>query len=245
MRTLYIRFYEELNDLLPEDKRKRRFEHKFTGGPSVKDLIESLGVPHCEVDMILVNGKSEKFSYIVKDNDDISVYPVFESIDISDVQHLRERPLRSPKFVLDVHLGTLARYLRMLGFDSLYKNNYGDEEIVKISLSEKRTILTKDRGILKRKEVEHGYYVRSTAPQIQLKEVVERFDLKKLINEFSRCLECNALLSTASIEEISGKIPPKVKEFQNEFYICKGCNKIYWPGSHYDKMKKIINKLKL
>ncbi len=243
MKTAYLRFYEELNDLLPKDKRKKRFEHKFFGNPSVKDVIESLGVPHGEVDMILVNGNSVNFSYTLRDGDDISVYPEFESMDISNVQYLRERPLRVPKFVLDVHLGTLARYLRMLGFDSLYKNNYSDDEIINLSLNEKRTILTKDKGILKRKEITHGCYVRSIYPVVQLKEIAERFDLYKSFKEFSRCMECNTLLKPVDKNKISGRLPPKVKEFQNEFYICESCNKIYWPGSHYKKMKKIINNL--
>ncbi len=243
MKTVYLRFYEELNDLLPKDKRKKRFEHKFFGNPSVKDIIESLGVPHGEVDMILVNGNSVNFSYTLREGDDISVYPVFESMDISNVQHLREKPLRVPKFVLDVHLGTLARYLRMLGLDSLYKNNYSDDEIIYLSLNEKRTILTKDKGILKRKEITHGCYVRSIYPVVQLKEVVERFDLYNYFKEFSRCMECNTLLTTVDKNKIYGRLPPKVKDYQNEFYICENCNKIYWPGSHYDRMKKIINNL--
>ncbi len=179
MKTASFRFYEELNDFLPKEKRKSRFEHKFIDQTSVKDMIESLGVPHVEVDLILVNGSSVNFSYIVKDQDDISVYPVFESFDISDVQHLRAIPLRNPKFILDVHLGTLARYLRILGFDAKYENNYSDDEIVNISLKEKKTILTRDKGILKRNNVTHGYWIRTTTPELQLKEVVDRFHLEK------------------------------------------------------------------
>ncbi len=243
MKTIHLRFYEELSDLLPEGKRKKRFEHKFFGNPSVKDIIESLGIPHSEVDMILVNGKPVNFSYIIKSGDDVSVYPEFESLDISGVQHLREEPLRIPKFVLDVHLGKLARYLRMLGFDSVYKNNYTEGEIIKISLNEKRTILTKDKEILKRKEITHGCYVRSIYPKIQLKEIVERFDLKRSIKEFSRCMECNTVLKPAEKVKFTGSLPQKVKEFQNEFYICEGCNKIYWSGSHYERMKKIISEI--
>ena len=146
---IYIRFYEELNDFLPEERKKKRFEHQFIDRTSVKDLIESLGVPHTEVDLILVNGKSVNFKYLINDSDDISVYPVFESLDISEVQHLRPKPLREPKFICDVHLGKLARYLRMMGFDVFYKNNFDDEEIVRISLKERRAILTKTEEYLK------------------------------------------------------------------------------------------------
>src|SRR3972149_748976 len=138
MKTAYFRFYEELNDFLPPEKRKIKFEHPFFCRASVKDIIESLGVPHTEIDLILVNGKSVDFSYIINDKDEISVYPVFESFDISEVQHLRAKPLREPKFVLDVHLGALAKYLRMTGFDTVYHNNFEDVEIIKVSLSQKR-----------------------------------------------------------------------------------------------------------
>ena len=120
MHKIFLRFYEELNDFLPEEKRKKRFLHQYIDRTSVKDLIESLGVPHTEIDLILVNGKSVSFKYLINDGDDISVYPVFESIDITGLQHLRPKPLRDPKFIADVHLGRLARYLRMLGFDTLF-----------------------------------------------------------------------------------------------------------------------------
>jgi uncharacterized protein with PIN domain len=243
MKTVTFRFYEELNDFLPKVKRKIRFEHKFMDRTSIKDMIESLGVPHTEIDLILVNGNSVDFSYIINDRDDISVYPVFESLDISDVQHLRAEPLRHKKFILDVHLGTLARYLRMIGFDTKYKNDYDDNEIVDISLNEKRTILTRDIGILKRNEVAHGYWIRSLYPESQLREVTERFNLKNQIREFERCLNCNAELKEIDKEKIIHRLPLKVKKRQNNFWYCKNCDKIYWRGSHYDKMKALIDKL--
>jgi uncharacterized protein with PIN domain/sulfur carrier protein ThiS len=239
----FLRFYEELNDFLPEEKRKKRFAHQFIDRTSVKDLIESLGIPHTEIDLILVNGKSVGFKYKIKDGDDISVYPVFESFDILDVQHLRPRPLRKPKFVADVHLGRLTKYLRMMGLDVLYKNNFNDDEIVQLSLKEKRAILTKDRGILKRNEVTHGYFVRSTKLEEQVKEVLKRFDLQKEIKEFSRCIECNELLKLVKKEEVINHLPPKVSHSQNEFYICPACNKIYWKGTHYQRMLSFIKRL--
>jgi len=245
LKTVTIRFYEELNDFLPADKRKKKFEHNFIDRTSIKDMIESLGVPHTEVDLILINGCSETFSYLVNNGDDISVYPVFESLDITNLQRLRVKPLRKPKFVLDVHLGTLAKYMRMLGFDALYQNNYKDEDIVRISLKEKRAILTRDRGILKRSEVTHGYWVRNTIVEEQIVEVINRFDLKKEIKELSRCLLCNSLLSNITKEKVVDHLPRKVKKFQNEFYYCKNCYKVFWKGSHYTKMKGIIDRVKL
>jgi len=240
-----LRFYEELNDFLPAHRKKKRFTQTFIDRTSVKDLIESFGVPHTEVDLILVNGKSVNFIYLVNNGDDIAVYPEFELFDVSNLQKLRPKPLRKPKFVLDVHLGTLAKYLRMLGFDSLYNNSYIDEEIVKISLNEKRAILTKDREILKRSEVTRGYWIRKTKAIEQLEEVIQRFNLKNMINEFSRCLVCNSVLKIISKEKIINRLPKKVSEWQNEFYYCKQCDKIFWKGSHHTKMKGIIEKIKM
>jgi uncharacterized protein len=239
-----LRFYEELNDFLPEKKKKKRFEHNFIDRTSVKDLIESLGVPHTEIDLILVNSKSVNFKYIINDSDDISVYPVFESLDISDVQHLRPKPLRNPKFIADVHLGRLARYLRMMGFDVYYKNNLSDDEIVKISSIERRAILTRDIGILKRTEVTHGYFIRGDSVEKQTEEVVNRFDLQKSIKEFTRCLECNTKLTKIKKEKIIRQLPPMVAASQNEFFICPKCQKLFWAGTHHQKMLSLVPKIK-
>jgi uncharacterized protein with PIN domain len=152
--------------------------------------------------------------------------------------------LRNPKFVLDVHLGKLARYLRMAGFDASYRNNFHDDDLMKISLAEKRTILTKDRDILKRNEVTHSYWVRNENTEDQLKEVIERFHLKNDINEFTRCLECNALLNKIEKEKVEMLLPPKVREWHYEFFQCPDCKKIYWKGSHYERMQKLISGIK-
>ena len=244
MHSVYIRFYEELNDLIPKEKRKKRFEHHYIDRTSVKDLIESLGVPHTEVDLIRVNNKSVGFGYLINDKDDISVYPVFESFDIKDVQHLRPNPLRKPKFITDVHLGKLTKYLRMLGLDVLYKDNFTDDTIIELSLKEERVILTKDKNLLKRNEITRGYFVKDSDPERQVIEVVKRVQLQNQIKEFTRCLECNSLLKPVRKEEIENRIPLKVKENQNEFYVCDVCDKIYWQGTHFDKMKSLIQKIK-
>ena len=244
MHKVYLRFYEELNDFLPGEKRKKRFVHQYIDRTSVKDLIESIDVPHTEVDLILVNSISVGFEYLINDGDDISIYPVFESLNISDVQHLRPKPLREPKFICDVHLGKLARYLRMVGFDVYYNNDLLDEKIVGISLAEKRAILTKDKGILKRNEVTHGYYVRNVKVEEQAKEIINRFDLHKELKEFTRCLECNLELTKIAKKEIAGNLPPKVNQSQNEFYKCPGCGKLYWKGTHYQKMLSFVQQMK-
>lgn len=244
MKTANFRFYEELNDFLPPPKRKKKFELNFSGFQSIKDIIESQRVPHTEIDLIIVNGKSVGFDYKLKEGDDVAVYPVFESFDVSSLQRLRAKPLRKPKFVLDVHLGTLARYMRMFGFDAKYQNDFSDEQIIEISLKEKRTILTRDLGILKRSIVTHGYWVRNTKPVKQIEEIIGRFDLRNEIKEFSRCIECNTILKPIEKDKVIDKIPAKVKSRMNEFYICTGCNKIYWKGDHYTKMRLLVDGIK-
>ncbi len=239
-----FRFYEELNDFLPIDKRKTLFSYDFEGNPSVKDAIEAVGVPHTEIDLILVNGKSVTFSYHIQDRDMISVYPVFESLDISNATHLREKPLRRPKFILDVHLGKLAKNLRIFGFDTLYENDYDNFEIISISKAEKRAILTRDVKILKNKTVTHGYWIRSSSPAEQLTEVILRFDLFSNIKPFYRCLTCNGLIRKTSKESVINRLQPKTRLYYEEFYRCSSCEKVYWKGSHYHKMMNFVEDIR-
>jgi uncharacterized protein with PIN domain len=237
-----IRFYEELNDFLPPERRKHEFTLSVKGSPSVKHLIESLGVPHTEVDLILVNGRSVPFTYTLQDGDIISAYPIFEAFDISTVSRLREKPLRTPKFILDIHLGKLSKYLRMFGFDSSYRNDYKDREIVDLSLADNRIILTRDRELLKTKEVVRGYWVRNTKPERQLKEILKHFDLKTLIAPFSICIVCNGKIEIIGKKDLQEKINQNIFSRFDEFFFCKDCGKIYWKGSHYKSMIKFIDK---
>jgi hypothetical protein len=243
MKYCSIRFYAELNDFLLRERRQVAFNHFFSGKPSIKDLIESLGVPHTEVDLILVNGESVEFSRQVQNGDRISVYPVFETINISPIVRVRPIPLRKVRFVLDVHLGKLVLYLRMVGFDTLYNNEFSDDELVRISANERRILLTRDRGLLKRSNVTHGYYVRATNPPLQLVEVLHRFDLFKMSQPFRRCLRCNEMLEPAPKEKVEDHLPPKVREQFAEFSLCRGCGRIYWKGSHYERMKNFIRQI--
>ena len=240
MNLAWFRFYEELNEFLPPEKRKKLFSYNFNGTPSMKDAIEAIGIPHVEVDLILVNNLSVDFSYKLRDADSVSVYPVFESFDIKPVTSLREIPLRNPKFILDVHLGKLARYLRLFGFDTLYRIDYKDLEIITISLSERRIILTHDIGLLKNKQVNHGYWIRSQHLDEQLKEVLNRFDLKNQVHPFIRCMECNGLLTDVSKKEISDQLLPGTREYYQKFKKCPDCDRIYWEGSHFERMRKYI-----
>jgi uncharacterized protein len=238
-----IRFYEELNDFLPAPLKERAHVHAFFGKPTVKELIEGIGVPHTEIDLILINGTSVSFDHHVQPGDYISVYPRFESLDIASVTHLRPKALRTPRFVTDVHLGKLARYLRMVGFDTLYTNTFTDEEIIEKSLQEERIILTRDLGILKSKRVTHGYFLRNFKPRQQLLEVFQRFDLKEQMVPFSRCLECNDLLIAVEKQEIEAQLLPDTSRYYKTFFQCPRCKRIYWEGSHFERMKKIIESL--
>ncbi len=243
MKTASFRFYEELNDFLPEQKRKKSFSYRFSGSPSVKDAIEAIGVPHSEVDLILVNGESVTFSHHLSEEDNVSVYPVFECLDISPVNRLRENPLRDTRFILDVHLGKLAKYLRMTGFDTLYERHYSDSEIVDISRNEKRIILTRDVGILKYKRVTHGYWIRSQDPVEQFREVIRHFDLSSQFQPFQRCMHCNGVIEKTSKSQIIQHLKPRTRQYYNDFYQCARCKKVYWKGSHVKRMQELMNSI--
>jgi uncharacterized protein with PIN domain/sulfur carrier protein ThiS len=237
-----FRCYAELNDFLPSIRRFVPFGHYFEVHASVKDMIESMGVPHTEVDLILLNGMPVDFSHKLQDGDRVSVYPAFRSLDISPLLQLRT-PLQELQFVLDTHLGRLATYLRMLGFDASYETNREDKELSRISHHEHRILLTRDCGLLKRGEVVHGYFVRGTEPREQVVEVLGRFDLFPVISPFRRCLRCNTLLNPVAKETIIERLQPKTRQFYDEFRICPACNRIYWAGSHHEHMQRFVQRI--
>ena len=240
-KTATFRFYEELNDFISPEKRKRPFPFEFSGKPSVKDTIEAIGVPHTEVDLILVNSRPVNFNHNICNDDFISVYPVFESLDITSVTLLRSKGLRKIKFILDVHLGKLAAYLRMAGFDCFYENDYPDQDLIRIAVNESRTILTRDLDILKNGAVTHGYWIRSQDPKKQFEEVVKKFKLFPMFKPLSRCIRCNGLIRPAPKERVLHLIKEATKQFYQEFFHCSSCHRVYWKGSHYYRMKKFID----
>ena len=239
-RTARFRFYEELNDFLPEERRKRDFDIEIDRARSVKDAVESAGVPHVEVDLILVDGISVDFTHVLRGGERVAVYPMFELLDITPLLRLRPRPLRDPRFVADVHLGKLARHLRMAGFDTLWDNARHDDEIVALAATQHRTILTRDKGMLRRREVERGYFVRATQSEAQLTEVLRALQLEGLIDPFTRCRECNTPLEDVAKSEVLDRLPAKVRAHYERFRHCPGCDRIYWQGSHYDRMKGLL-----
>ena len=233
-----FRFYEELNDFLKPEQRQRTVPYRFDGHPGIKDPIEALGVPHVEVDLIVVNGESVGFDYQLQDGDRVAVYPVFESLDVAPLVKLRDKPLRKIAFVVDVNLGRLARLLRLLGFDALFSNAYADDEIVAIAEAQGRIVLTRDRRLLHAKAVTHGYWVRSVWPRRQVDEVVRRFDLAGQIRPFSRCADCNERIEPVAKEAIADRLEPKTKKYYETFYRCPSCGKVYWEGSHVGKLRE-------
>lgn len=235
-----LRFYAELNDFLPQKDRHQPLERPVHGRPSIKDLIEAAGVPHTEIDLLLVNGESVDFAYPVRDGDRISVYPVFESVDIGSVTKVRPEPLRELRFVLDVHLGRLAAYLRLAGFDAVYQNDLDDAELARIAAGG-RVLLTRDQGLLKRRAVQRGYWLRATSPRVQLAEVIRRFDLSDRVRPFSRCLRCNALVRPVPKADVVMELPPRTRQFYDEFFRCPGCDRIYWKGGHFDALRRLLD----
>ena len=232
MHTAQIRFYAELNDFLPAPRRHVEFEHLFDGTPAVRDVIGALGVPHPEVDVILVNGVSVGLGHRIRDGDRIAVYPVFESLDVSPLQRLRSLPLRLTRFALDGHLGKLARALRLLGFDASYQRDVRDPDLIAQARSEGRIILTRDRELLKARVVTHGIWIRSTNPREQVLQVLDRFDLRARARPFTRCTVCNGELAPVYEETVRDEVPPRVQEQSHEYSRCVRCRKVYWKGTH-------------
>lgn len=164
-------------------------------------------------------------------------------MNIGTANQLRVTPLLHPRFILDVHLGKLARLLRMSGFDALCLEDYEDKEIARIAGEEQRIILTRDVGLLKLGGVSHGYFVRATYPWDQLKEVIIRFDLRDQIEAFKRCLPCNGLLEKVSKQEVKDQLNAQTMRYYQEFFRCPDCKRIFWRGSHFLRMHRLIREL--
>jgi uncharacterized protein len=235
--TARFRFYAVLNNFLAPWLRQRSVDQTCPRDASVKHMIEALGVPHTEVDLILINGEPVDFSYRLQDGDRVSVYPPFTALDISSLARLRpalEHPLR---FIADAHLGQLARQLRMLGFDVLYRNDYSDAELARIAATEGRIVLTRDRDLLIRKEIVHGCYLHTVAGEGQVAEVIHRYRLSQSAHAFTRCLTCNGELHVIDKEQVVNRVPPHSHQHYERFYECADCAQVYWEGSHVARMR--------
>ena len=240
----FFTFVAELKDFLPPNRRDVTFAYPFEGTPSIKHLIEALGIPHTEVHHIVVNDKVVDFSYLVQDDDHIRIYPY--STQYNDANPSEEIILSDsePRFILDNHLGRLANYLRMMGFDTLYRNDFQDDELAIIASQEDRILLTRDRRLLMRSVIRDGYWVRAKVPRQQVIEILKRFNLYHKITPFRRCMRCNDLLQPVDKGEVIDRLEPLTKKYYNKFRICHGCGQVYWQGSHYARMEKFIDQVK-
>ena len=235
-----FRFYEELNDFLPRARRKVEFTVPCAQAATTKHMIEALGVPHTEVELILVNGESSGFERQLCDGDRVAVYPKFESFDVRPLLRVRPEPLRTVRFVADAHLGGLARLLRMAGFDTLYDNSIDDPTVAALSEQAGRIALTRDRDLLKRRGITHGCYVRALKPAEQFAEIFRRLDLAASARPFTLCLSCNAPLRPVPKAEVAEQLPAAVRASQDEFLTCDDCHGVFWRGSHWRRMKALL-----
>ncbi len=241
VRRIEVRFYAELNDFFPADRQYKTLGVQSREASSIREIVKEMGVPLSLVDLVLVNGDSVDFSYVPQNGDRISVYPVFETFDISTVTNVHPRPLREIRFVLDVHLGKLAHALRMFGFDSLFLTDCSSADLISASVNESRILLSRNRTLLSSKQLTRAYVVRSQHPIEQLKEIFERFDLYRVSAPLSRCLRCNTLLQPVDKTEVLAAIPANVGKSVRDFRRCALCGRVYWKGSHYARMLKSIS----
>jgi len=236
-----IRFYQSLNDFLAPGLGDTEIIHNLERKASIKDMIESFNVPHPEVERIVVNGIAVDFNYTVRDGDHIEVFPAGENFNGIPALQLRVELSQPPLFIVDSNLGRLARYLRLLGFDCLYRNDYDDGAVAKIASEQQRVVLTRDRSLLKRRIIVHGYFVRADRPKIQTREVLKRFALYSLIRPLTRCTQCNGILIETGKKPIEHRLEPLTRQYYDKFLICPGCDRIYWQGSHSMRIKQLLD----
>ena len=238
MATATFRFYEELNDFLAPGRRRREFSVPCARAATTKHMIEALGVPHTEVELIMLNGESVGLDVLLHDGDRVAVYPKFETFDVTPLLRVRAEPLRETRFVADVHLRPLALLLRMMGFDTLYDNGFADDEIERISASQGRIVLTRDRDLLKRRGITHGCYLHAPRAEQQLRELFERLDLARSARPFTLCPRCNAPLSDVAKSDVEDRLPPRLAERYERLRACGTCGRVFWEGAHWQRLRE-------
>lgn len=236
-----FRFYDGLNDFLSRERRGVDATVPCARDATTKHMIEALGVPHTEVELILVNGASSSLERILEDGDRVAVYPRFVQLDVAPLARLPQQPPGRLRFVADAHLGGLARLLRMAGFDTIYRNTMDDGKIEDLALDEGRIVLTRDRELLKRRGVDFGCYVRALHAQEQLHEVFDRYRLAERARPFTLCLHCNAPLRSVAKAEVLDRLPPAVSASQEVFTTCDCCGRVFWKGSHWKRMAAMLD----
>ncbi len=243
-KILFVRCYAELNEFLPSGHRYNEFPLIFSEPFNVKGLLDKLNISFDRVELILVNGKSVSAETPLSEGDRISLYPVFESFDIRLLLHLHSAPLRNIKFIADVHLGKLARYLRLFGFDTAYNSSFSFNSILSIAKIEERCILSKSIAYKENPFVTKYFHIQSSVPEEQLVETFSRFDLWHSSQPFTRCLRCNTPLVKCSLDTVQqNKIPPRILTMYNEYMYCSSCQQYYWKGSHFKRMEGFIEEV--
>lgn len=239
MRQVTFHFHDRLVNYLTVDRQAGGLDYTVKGPTAVKHPIEALGVPHTEVACILANGRSVGFAYIIQDADRLDVYP---SVPSQVPAPVRLRPtLPSPaRFVADNHLGRLVTYLRLLGFDVLHPKSLDDARLARLSADQERVLLSRDRRLLMRKIVVHGFCLQSRDPRRQLADVLDRFDLYEAIAPWQRCLRCNGHLRPVAKDAIVQRLEPLTRKYYHEFHLCQACDQIYWKGSHYGPLHDFV-----
>jgi uncharacterized protein with PIN domain len=235
-----FRFYGNLNDFLPRERRQHDIATPCARMATTKHMIEALGVPHTEVELVLVNGEPTGLDLLLEEGDRVAVYPRFTRLDIADLAPAPTLPPGRLRFVADAHLGGLARLLRMAGFDTIYDNSLRGDQVEALAVEEERLVLTRDRELLKRRTIAYGCYVRALQAQTQLREVFERLGLAERARPFTRCLHDNAPLRTVAKAEVLARLPPQVAATQDEFSTCDMCGRVYWKGSHWERMAGML-----
>jgi len=242
--TATFRFYAELNNFLAPARRGRAFAVECAQASTAKHMIEALGAPHTEVELILINGESAGFDRLLRDGDHVAVYPTFSSFDLAPAQRVRQSLPALIHFVADAHLGGLARLLRMAGFDTLYRNDFEDREIAEIAGRENRIVLTRDRDLLKHRVITHGCYIHALKPPQQFCEVTARLNLAWWQQPFTLCMLCNLPLRPVARDAVLASLPLSVRSNPNyvKFTTCDGCGRIYWEGSHWQRMTALFDR---
>jgi uncharacterized protein len=235
-----VRLYGSLGDFVAPSRRGAEFEYDAGEPRSVKDLIESLGVPHCEVQIVLVDEASVGFGHVLRGGERVAALPYFSSFDPGPAAVAGEPLPAEPRFVLDGHLGRLAAYLRALGVDTAHDRDAGDAAIARLAAREDRVVLTRDVGLLKRSAVRHGWWVRSHDPRLQLREVVARFGLASRAAPFTRCLRCNVLLVEVPPESLPNDVHPRIRERFDSFSRCPICGRTFWRGTHHAHLWRLL-----
>lgn len=238
-----FRFFGSANDFLPAGQRNREFAHHFRGTPSVKDRIETLGAPHTEVAHVRVDRTFCDFSRRLCGDEHVEVFSADVPVAHAPVRRLNDPPPGEARFVVDVNLGRLARMLRLLGFNTLYRNDFDDAHVAAVSAAEARILLTRDRRLLMRREVRHGYFVRSDDPRLQVHEVIRRFDLEEATRPFHRCSRCNGLVHRADKQAVLHLLEPKTRRYYDTFWQCGNCRQVYWEGSHISGLMELIGQI--